>query len=142
MGEHYEHRTSSSRVEHWKFKANQRCFRRARHLIAWSNWTREALVRDYGVDRERVSVIAPGVDFTRWEFVRPEISEADSPVGILFVGGGLERKGGLLLLEAARRLRARPGVPEFEFHLVTSAEVPDPSPASSVTTVSHRTVRD
>lgn len=124
MGDQYEHRTSSDRLERWKLEANRRCFRRARHLVTWSEWTREALVRDYGVERERVTVIAPGVDFSQWEYVRSGTSPVNSPVGVLFVGGGLERKGGLLLLEATRRLRARPEVPEFELHLVTNTEIP------------------
>lgn len=125
MGTHYQHRTSSSLVEHWKFKVNQRCYRRARHLVTWSNWTREALVRDYGVAPERVSVIAPGVDFTQWEHVRPKAPERNSPVGILFVGGDFHRKGGPLLLEATRRLRMDPLLPNFEVHLVTGAEIPN-----------------
>lgn len=124
MGVQYDHRTSSQLVERWKFEANKRCLARARHLVTWSEWTREALVRDYDVDRERVSVIAPGVDFTRWEYGRAGKSQDDRPVGILFVGGDLQRKGGAVLLEAARRLRERPEVPEFELHLVTNAEVP------------------
>ena len=42
---------------------------------------------------------------------------------VLFVGGDLRRKGGDLLIEAVRRLRAEPDVPEVELHLVTTAEV-------------------
>jgi glycosyltransferase involved in cell wall biosynthesis len=46
-------------------------------------------------------------------------------VKILFVGGDFERKGGPLLLEATRRLRRDPQLPEFELHLVTHAEIPN-----------------
>jgi len=124
MSEQYDHRTSSPRVERWKFEINRRCFLRAHELIAWSDWTRDSLVRDYGIRPERVTVIAPGVDFSQWG-ERLDRDVADQPVRVLFVGGGLERKGGLLLLEAARRLRADPSVPEFEVHLVTGTAVPD-----------------
>jgi len=125
MSVQYNHRSSSERVERWKFEINRRCFLRADQLVAWSEWTRDSLVQDYGIRSESVTVIAPGVDFSRWGIARPDKDVADHPVRVLFVGGGLERKGGLLLLEAARRLRADPGVPEFEVHLVTGTEVPD-----------------
>ena len=44
---------------------------------------------------------------------------------ILFVGGDLRRKGGDLLIEAVRRLRAEDGLPDIELHLVTTAPVDD-----------------
>jgi glycosyltransferase involved in cell wall biosynthesis len=46
-------------------------------------------------------------------------------VKVLFVGGDFDRKGGPLLLEATRRLRMHPQVPDFELHVVTRAEIPD-----------------
>ena len=51
------------------------------------------------------------MDFSRWEFVRPGNDEACAPLGILFVGGDFDRKGGPLLLEAIRRLRMDPHLP-------------------------------
>lgn len=124
MGDHYGHRMSSRSVERLKFEWNRRCFRRAIQLIAWSEWTRDGLVRDYGIDRDRLTVIAPGVDLARWGLVRRETRVTDRPVKILFVGGDLERKGGLLLLEATRVLREDLDVPAVELHLVTRADVP------------------
>ncbi len=123
MGEQYGHPIGSSRVERWKMTANRKCFERARHLVSWSEWTRQGLINDYGVAPDRITVITPGVDIARWE--RPSsTAAADRPVRILFVGGDLERKGGLHLLEAVRRLHDDASVGAFELHLVTRAAVP------------------
>jgi glycosyltransferase involved in cell wall biosynthesis len=125
LGEHYAHDRSSARVEAAKKRLNERCFRRAHHLVAWSEWTRQGLARDYGVDPARVTVIAPGVDVERW--ARPSPERGDGPVRVLFVGGDLDRKGGRLLLDATRVLRADPTVEPFVLHLVTRTFL-DPEP--------------
>ena len=123
LGEYYAHEVGSPRVERWKWRANQRCFRRARHIVTWSQWTLESLVADYAIDRTAITVIPPGVDVDRWSRDEPRIADADRPVRVLFVGGDLQRKGGDLLLEAARRLRAEPALPQFELHVVTRSDV-------------------
>lgn len=127
LGDHYAHGRSSDRVERWKWRLNRRCFARAAHLVAWSDWTAESLVRDYGVDRERISVIAPGVHLDRW---RPASGDAarrtDDPVRVLFVGGDLHRKGGDLLIAAAAMARQRlesEGGPQLVLDLVTRDDV-------------------
>ena len=124
LGEFYAHQTSSARTERWKKLVNTRCYQRAAHVVAWSSWTRDGLVAEYGIDHDSISVIAPGVDVERWR--RRDVVPDASPVQILFVGGDLERKGGRLLLEAAAILRADPGVPAFQLHLVTRTPVDDP----------------
>ena len=118
LGEFYAHQIGSPRVERFKFWANRRCYSRARHLITWSEWAKQGLVDGYGVGADDVTVIAPGVDVERWS--APDRAGRVGPVRVLFVGGDLKRKGGDLLLEAARRLRADADVPEFEVHLVTA----------------------
>ncbi len=118
LGEFYAHEIGSPRVERFKFWANRRCYSRARHLITWSEWAKRGLVDEYGVCADDVTVIAPGVDVERWS--APDRAGRDGPVRVLFVGGDLKRKGGDLLLEAARRIRADDEVPEFEVHLVTA----------------------
>ena len=123
LGEFYAHEVSSPRVERWKWTANQRCFRRARHIVTWSQWALESLVDDYAIDRAVITVIPPGVDVDRWSRHEPRDDDVDRPVRVLFVGGDLRRKGGDLLLEAARRLRADPATPPFEVHVVTRSEV-------------------
>jgi glycosyltransferase involved in cell wall biosynthesis len=95
------------------------CFRAARHLVAWSHWTKQGLVCDYDVPAEKVTVIPPGVNVVEWARPTPRAIQRGA-VKILFVGGDLKRKGGLLLIEAFRALRPL-GV---ELHLVTRDVVP------------------
>lgn len=123
LGEHYAHATSGRRIERLKWRGNQSCFRRAAHLVTWSQWAKDGLVADYGIEPDRITVIAPGVDPTTW--ARPSLEPTGSagPVRILFVGGDLARKGGIHLIEAFRALRSDASLPAVELHLVTRAAV-------------------
>jgi glycosyltransferase involved in cell wall biosynthesis len=121
LGEFYAHVRGPALVERFKHRMNRRCFERAAHLVTWSEWARQGLVRKYGIHPDRITVIPPGVDIRQW---RPEPSPAsDGPVRVLFVGADLKRKGGDVLIEAVRRLRDDPTVPDIELHLVTNASV-------------------
>jgi glycosyltransferase involved in cell wall biosynthesis len=122
LGEHYGHATSGARLEHLKWRANRVCFERAAHIVTWADWTRTGLIDDYGVAGSKITVVPPGVDVGRWRRVGVR-SDDDSPIRILFVGGDLERKGGLLLLDAFRSLRDDPSIPDVELHLVTKTQV-------------------
>jgi glycosyltransferase involved in cell wall biosynthesis len=103
LGEHYGHASGHPRVEELKWRANRACFRRAAALVSWAAWTKTGLVERYEVPAEKVTVIPPGVDVARWSTVGgPRV---DGPLRVLFVGGDLVRKGGDILIEAARRLR-------------------------------------
>ena len=93
-----------------------------RRLVAWSEWTKLGLVRDYEVPADKITVIPPGVNVHEWRRPTPRVPHAE-PVKILFVGGDLERKGGLVLLEAFRALRHL----GLELHLVTK-DRPAPEP--------------
>ena len=126
LGEFYQHEVGTGPGEQIKKWANQRCFARARHLVTWSQWAKQGLIDEYGVDANKVTVIAPGVDVDLWA-PPPNVTEDGRPVRILFVGGDLSRKGGDLLLAAAERLRGESDLPDFEVHLVTPAAV-DPVP--------------
>src|SRR5262249_18493207 len=65
----------------------------------------------------------PGVNVQEWRRSTPRVPHAD-PVKILFVGANLERKGGLVLLEAFRALRHL----GIELHVVTKDRlVPEPN---------------
>ena len=87
-------------------------------LLPWSHWAAESMIRDYGADPAKVTVIAPGIDTTKWS-VKPKAKSG--PVRLLFVGGDFERKGGRLLLELYRsHLRDR-----CELDLVTTAALED-----------------
>lgn len=101
----------------YKHLMNVATLRQAACLLPWSNWTRNSLIRDYGVDPERITVLPPGVDLERWS---PAHGQHTGPLRILFVGGDLERKGGDKLLAAFRALP--PGTAELI--LVTRSQVP------------------
>jgi glycosyltransferase involved in cell wall biosynthesis len=91
-------------------------FSRAAGLVAWSSWTKESFVDDYGCREEDVAVIPPGIDL---EGFAPGKRDHDKP-RLLFVGGDLNRKGGDLLLDVFRkRLRGK-----AELNLVTRTPVP------------------
>jgi glycosyltransferase involved in cell wall biosynthesis len=120
LGQFYSHQQGSAWLEHLKWKLNRDCFRAARHIVAWSQWAKQGLVDAYEVPAEKVTVIPPGVNAADWVCPTPRRLH-DRPVKILFVGGDLERKGGLLLLEAFRALRPM-GV---ELHLVTRSKLPE-----------------
>jgi glycosyltransferase involved in cell wall biosynthesis len=124
LGDHYGHATSGARIENLKWRANRACFDRAAHVVTWAAWTRQGLIDEYGVAASKITVVPPGVDVSRWKRVdtRPD-DASNGPIRILFVGGDLERKGGLLLLDAFRTLRDDPSLPALELHLVTKSPV-------------------
>jgi glycosyltransferase involved in cell wall biosynthesis len=123
LGSFYKHKRGPDGLEAWKWRLNRDCFRSARRLIAWSEWTKLGLVRDYEVPADKVTVIPPGLNVDEWRRPTPRLPHAD-PVKILFVGGDLERKGGLVLLNAFRAVRHL----GIELHLVTKDRVtPEPS---------------
>lgn len=128
LGAHYEHGVRSRPVERTKHRIARSQFHRAAHIVTWSDWARRGLLRDYGVDDERITVIPPGVTVDEW--VRPgpprfgaDGSDPDVPVQVLFVGGDLARKGGHVLLDALDAM----GDVNVRLHLVTRDPV-DPRP--------------
>ena len=122
LGEGYQHEIGPDWMEKLKWRLNRDCYRAARHLVVWGQWTKQGLIDGYGVPADKISVIPPGVNVREWQRPAPRLRH-EGPVKILFVGGNLERKGGLLLLEAVRPLRHL-GV---ELHMVTKDRVtPEP----------------
>src|SRR2546427_7209866 len=94
---------------------NQRALNAATRLITWSRWAAQSLESDYGIPATRISVIPPGVDC---HLFRPREHEARrGRPRVLFVGGAFERKGGLVLLDAMRRLTGR-----AELDIVTGSD--------------------
>ena len=123
LGIHYGHSTNSDTLERAKRRLHRSCFANADRLVTWSAWTKDGLVRDYDVPPDKVVVIAPGVDYDRWAADATAARGADgTAVRILFVGGDLTRKGGRILLDAVRRLRADGA--EVELDLVTRDQLP------------------
>ena len=123
LGDHYGHATGGARIERLKWRANRACFDRAAHIVTWAAWTRQGLIDEYGIAGSNITVVPPGVDVGRWKRLDGRPDDEGGPVRILFVGGDLERKGGLLLLDAFRSLRDDPSLPELELHLVTKTAV-------------------
>jgi glycosyltransferase involved in cell wall biosynthesis len=119
LGTFYKHEQGPAWLEAWKWRLNRDCFRSARRLVTWSEWTKLGLVQDYEVPAEKITVIPPGVNVHDWRRTMPRLPHAD-PVKILFVGGDLKRKGGLVLLEAFRAVRHL----GLELHLVTKDRLP------------------
>ncbi len=118
----YQHRADRpGLIATLKDRRNRRLFQDAAWVLPWSHWVRDSLIRDYGVQPERIQVIPPGIDLARWQ---PRRERAPGPLRVLFVGGDFERKGGPVLLAALRRL-ALP----ITAHLVTRSPV---SPAPDV----------
>jgi glycosyltransferase involved in cell wall biosynthesis len=125
LGEFYGHAAGPAWLERFKWRLNRDCLAAARRVVAWTAWTKRSIVADYEIPAEKVTVIPPGVNVRDW--LNPDSRAGRSgSVKILFVGGDLARKGGLLLLQAFRALResgagASPGV---ELHLATRATLP------------------
>lgn len=119
LGAYYDHQAAPSWLEQAKWWLNRNCYQTARHLVTWTEWTKQSLVNDYQINPAQITVIPPGVTPKAWHRPTPRTLEESqrSPVKILFVGGNLERKGGHLLLEAFRTLRNED--PAIELHLVT-----------------------
>ena len=120
LGTTYQHEVGPAAVERLKTRATNARFERARRLVTWSDWAKRSLVADYSIPDEQVDVIPPGVTLDDWRSPR-RTPATDRPVRILFVGGDLERKGGLQLIEAFRAIRDRGA----ELHIVTRDPVPD-----------------
>lgn len=96
-------------------------YRGAAALATFSQNTARSLVRDYGVEAERVQVVGAGAN------VFPETApRRDDGQTVTFVGYDFARKGGLVLLEAVRLLRRR--LPRARL-LVAGAPAPESVPA-------------
>ncbi|MBS2025117.1 MAG: glycosyltransferase family 4 protein [Deltaproteobacteria bacterium] len=104
MREAYGLEPDNALVQRGKRLLYRDSFQRAAGLIAWSRWTKDSFVNDYGCREETVSVLPPGVDLSEG----PPPPRTNEKPRILFVGGEFERKGGMLLLDLfRRRLRGR-----------------------------------
>lgn len=117
LSSEYSHRPDRpGPIGRLKHQINRRVFAQAEWCVGWSSWAAESISADYGVDKERVVVIPPGVDTNRWQ---PNPHEKGDGFRVLFVGGEFERKGGTALLEAFKSLS-----PRAELYLVTKSAVP------------------
>lgn len=108
------------------YNREQMAFQRAAHVFAFSDPTRESLVIDYGVDPANVTVVGAGVNFDQLPTVA---HRAPDPV-VLFIGNDFVRKGGRVLLEAFRQVRAR--IPAARLQLVGTPAGVQPQPGVEV----------
>jgi glycosyltransferase involved in cell wall biosynthesis len=116
----YGHAIAARPVEHAKLMVHRAVMRRAHGITTWSQWAKDSVVRDYGVQSDRVTVVHPGTTLTKFPDRRARRERPPGPFRILFVGGDFVRKGGDLLLQVFRRhLRGF-----CELYLVTKADVP------------------
>lgn len=81
----------------------------AKKLIVWSNFAKE-IHQKLGADSKKMAVIPPGIEMLPGKKIKHR------GFNILFVGIWLERKGGLLLLEAYRILKEK--YPEIKLTLI------------------------
>ena len=126
VGRHYGHRPAGSGlVDRQKHALNRKALQAADGLVAWSDWARASLVRDYAVDPSRIRILAPGAApayfhiGSRRHLRPPAAGSRAEPVRLLFVGGDFRRKGGLALLECMQRGLAD----RCELHVVTREDV-------------------
>ncbi len=124
LGEFYHHEKGPAWLEGLKFRLNVQALRAARRLVSWTEWTRQSLIRDYGMPAEKITVIPPGVNPGLW--TRPEgLQQAlgwDWSEFYLWAAI-FWRKGGDLLMEAFRSLRSEHPDLDLELHLVTKTPV-------------------
>ena len=120
VGTAYDHGRSPRAIERFKQARYRLLFSKAVAFTTWSQWAKDSLVRDYGVDGSLVRVLHPGADLALFGFGKRRRPIPDSrPLRLLFVGGDLERKGGKMLIDLVRNeLHGR-----CELHLVTNATV-------------------
>jgi glycosyltransferase involved in cell wall biosynthesis len=82
-------------------RLERRAIAAAAGVVAWTEWTAEALRRDYGIDASRLATIHPGLDAEWWaQAAERRDAERQGPLRVLFVGNDVERKGLPLLIEA------------------------------------------
>jgi glycosyltransferase involved in cell wall biosynthesis len=103
-------------VRQLKRSVTRSVYLNAAHLLPFSAWAKESLMKDYGVQEDKITVVPPSINLRKWRCVLSAFSGGPSKrLRVLFVGGDFLRKGGDLLVRIARREEFQ----KFEFHFVT-----------------------
>ncbi len=97
----------------------RRLFGEAAHVFTMGRPQAESLRSFYGVPAERVTVVGGGLNFAE---LPPPAPAGEHEPAILFVGREWRRKGGDVLIEAFRRIRAER--PEVKLTIVGTDEAP------------------
>jgi alpha-maltose-1-phosphate synthase len=92
-----ESRYSPSPLFEPAFRLEKRIFDRSNLVVSWSNWAAESVVRDYGINPEKVTVVRNGTKFPEAR-PHPQSGVGDHQLRLGFVGNDFIRKGGELLL--------------------------------------------
>lgn len=87
-------------------ECQRRVYRNAAAIFTFSDYVRGSFIRDFGLAPERVVTVHAGPNFDRIDPLPHEGESRSGAPTILFVGREFERKGGPVLLEAFRRVRA------------------------------------
>lgn len=108
-------------IERAKLAAHRAVMKHMTWFTTWSEWAKGSLVKDYGVDGDRVTVLPPGTTLSNYpEPGAKQFWRGERPLRILFVGGDFVRKGGDLLTQTVREHFAG----RIELHMVTAADPP------------------
>lgn len=104
----------------WTYRINiefdRRVFATAEHIVAFTEWARQSVIRDYGIAEEKVSVIPPGARLST--FSQPRFDDRRKPK-LLFIGGDFERKGGWDVLDVFTRYFSDTA----ELHILTQEDI-------------------
>jgi starch synthase len=118
-------------LQRW-YAREERAYRAAAHVFAFSRATRRSLVEEYGLDPARVTVVGAGINGETLpaSTQRRRATWCAGGPTLLFVGNDFARKGGHDLLQAFAKLRAE--FPDARLQLVgTRPDVP-PQPGVEV----------
>jgi glycosyltransferase involved in cell wall biosynthesis len=86
---------------------DKKAFQRASHCMLTSEWSRNSAVNDYGIDPDKISVVAFGANMESIPSKNELQTEPTEKCRLLFLGVEWERKGGDIALEAFRMLRQK-----------------------------------
>jgi len=92
---------------HWTkrkiiFTLERRIYQNAKKIICLTEFARQSVLQDYGIELQRTCVIPPGVDLKTF---RTRQRDGSEEVSLLFVATNFKIKGGYLVLEAFEKLR-------------------------------------
>lgn len=111
----FDPKTLAARAKH---AMTRRVYEQAFHLLPLSCGVRDSLVEEYGIPAERITVVPPGVNLSKYAApIRRAPDRAGRPLNVLFVGADYLRKGGDLVVT----LGAQPAFRDVQFHIVTKS---------------------
>jgi starch synthase len=101
-------------------------YRGATGVLTMSEFLRRSFIDDFGLPAERVHTVGVGPNLEVSQIPEPRPVARTGVPTVLFVGKQFERKGGKLLLDAFRRVRAR--VPDARLVLIGPPTSPSSDP--------------